>query len=383
MLTLVFTITSKKGISMVRNKLAVWLVAISVIVLVAFTVPKVTGQSWLSFSQQILEEYQELVVGGEDDDDDEYEEENEARAEFEVVLDDDALELAGLEMQQLHLVDFFPEVKGYAKVVDLRHLLNFRADYNRVQAELSLAAVNEKAAASELARLKKLNNGSGSIAIKNVNYAEADWQAKKATLQGLKFQLEDVKDMARQTWGDLIADWVLTPNSKVFERLLNREDSLLLVTLPLSASLPDDITIIRVSRDESRDHARKAYLVASAVSSDLAVQGETYYFKTETGKLRSGMHLEAWIPKTHTTIQGVFIPQTAIVWYDGEPWVYSELDEGHFKRKPVGNHEVTAGGVIAEQGFIENESIVITGAQILLSEEFSWQIVDEDDDDDD
>ncbi len=367
---------------MLRKKLAFWAILISLLVIILIAVPQITGQSWRGLVEILVDEYQELVAGHDDDDDDDAEEEHEARADFEVELNDEALELAGLTTQALKQVDFFPEVKGYAKVIDLRQLLNFRADYNRVQAELSLAAVTEKAAAKELARLRKLNKGSGSVAIKNVHYAEADWEAAKAGSQGLRYQLEDVKDLARQTWGDEIASWVLTPNSKVFERLLNRKDSLLLVTLPLSATLPEDITIIRVSRDELRDHARKAYLVAPAVASDLAVQGETYYFKTETGKLRSGMHLEAWVPKSNATIRGVFIPQEALIWYGGEPWVYLELAEGHFKRLAVGEHEVTAGGVIVETGFAENDVIVVSGAQVLLSEEFSWQIVDDDDDDD-
>lgn len=379
---LFFTILSRKGIAMLRKKLAIWTLIISVIVAISIAVPQMTGHSWQGLAQLFFDEYQELLTDEDDDDDDEEHEEHEVRVEQEVILDDEALELVGLETQALKQVDFFPEVKGYAKVIDLRQLLNYRADYNRVQAELRLASVSEKAAAKELTRLRKLSKGSGTVATKNVNYAEAEWQAQKVTLQGLRYQLEDVKDLARQTWGEMIAGWVLTPNSKVFERLLNRKDSLLLVTLPLSASLPEDITIIRVSRDERRDHARKAYLVAPAVSSELAVQGETYYFKTETGKLRSGMHLESWIPKTNATIQGVFIPHNAVVWYGGESWVYSEVGEGHYKRKPVGEHEITAGGVIVEAGFTQSEVIVVSGAQALLSEEFSWQIVDDDDDDD-
>jgi hypothetical protein len=366
---------------MVLKKLALWTIIIGFIVAVVLATPQMMGQSWSSSIEALVDEYQELFTGHDDDEDDE-EEESETRADFEVELDDEALELVGLTTQALKQVDFSPEVKGYAKVVDLRQLLSFRADYNRVQSELGLAIVAEEAAAKELNRLRQLNKGSGSIAVKNVNYAEADWQAKKATLQGLRYQLEDVRDMARQTWGESIASWVLTPKSKVFERLLTRKDSLLLVTLPLSASLPEDITIIRVSRDELRGHARKAYLVAPAVLSELAVQGETYYFKTETGKLRSGMHLEAWIPKTNNTIRGVFIPQNAVVWYDGKPWVYTELAEGHFKRKPLGDYEVSSAGMVVETGFDDNEVIVTVGAQALLSEEFSWQIVDDDDDDD-
>lgn len=365
---------------MLRNKLAVWALIISMLLVVMIAVPRVTEQSWLSLLETIIEEYEEAVADQDDDDDDD-DDEHEARPDREVLLEDEALELAGLETQALHQVNFLPEIKGYAKVIDLRELLNYRADYNRVQAELGLANVSEKAAAKELTRLRQLNKGAGGIAIKNINYAEADWQAQKAKLQGLQFQLQDVKDMARQTWGSKIAEWVLVPNSKAFERLLKRKDSLLLVTLPLSASLPEDISFIRISRDESREHARKAYLVAAAVASDLAVQGETYYFKMETGKLRSGMRLEAWIPKSDTTVQGYFIPQQAIIWYDGQPWVYSELASGHYQRKPIGDHQVMPGGIVIESGFNSGEIIVVDGAQTLLSEEFSWQIVDEDDDD--
>jgi hypothetical protein len=365
-----------------RGKFTVYLSALLGLAAIFLVVPAASDSSWIKIIEEWVEEYNEAVEEAQaDDDDDENEHGDDLPAgNMLVVLDDEAESYAGIETQTLTETLFFPEIKAQAKIVDVRELLAVRAEFNQARAALNVAKVAESSAKQELSRLEKLSQGAGSVAAKNVNYAEASWREARAKLQGLQFQLNDVKDQARQRWGETISSWVIDTSSKSLERLISQQDSLLLVSLPTEQTLPADVNVIRISRDGKRQEARKAYFVSAAMNSEQQIQGETYYFRTATGKLRSGMRVDVWISKTNEALTGVFIPDEALIWYAGQAWAYIELEEGKYQRRSLREHIDSEGGIFVQQGIDKGDALVMTGSQMLLSQEFRWQIQDEDDD---
>lgn len=61
------------------------------------------------------------------------------------------------------------------------------------------------------------------------------------------------------------------------------------------------------------------------------------------------------------------IPESAVVWLDGKPWVYVEEGRGRLVRRFVRRE-------LGAQDVVPNARVVITGAQMLLSQEFRAQI---------
>ena len=95
------------------------------------------------------------------------------------------------------------------------------------------------------------------------------------------------------------------------------------------------------------------------------------------------MRLDAWVPESQEPVTGVMIPDDSIIWYAGQPWAYTEIDNGLYQRVSLKHTLPAAEGLFDEQGLINpGDELVVDGAQTLLSEEFKWQIVEEDDDDD-
>lgn len=366
-----------------RKKLSFWLVLVVVVLVVGLVVPAITNFSWSGFLTTVVSDYNEAAERaasyGEEDDDDE-EDGDDSLQLMTVTLDDDAIDYAGVETVPATKKLFFSELMAYATVVDTRDLLRWRSRINQLQSTIRVAQVAEQAAKQELERLRKLANNTGSVASKNVNYADASWQEARANLQAAQFQLDDAKTELLQGWGNPIASWVLDKPSKEFDRLVSREDTLILVTLPVDASLSADVSMIRVSREGDRDVARKAYFVSPAYLATQQIQGETYYFRISTGKLRLGMRLDAWIPQNDEPKTGFHIPEQAIVWYAGQPWTYVQQDEATFKRRALADGDIVVGGIFIESGFNAGDELVVSGSQMLLAEEFRWQIHDEDDD---
>lgn len=363
-----------------RNKLWLWL-TLALVLIIAFAVPLLTEKSWSSLITAGVERYVDAAerasqIGEEDDDD----EEREGSGPLLVELNDEVKNSAGIELMTLQQDRYYPESRAYASVVDVRDLIQWRTRLKQLEVELELAQMEERAQLQELNRLRKLAEATGSIASKNINYAESNWQQARAKRQAAGLALDAAKTELTQGWGEVTASWVTDGNSKEFERLVTREDSLIQITLPVGLSLPADVNVIRVSRQGERDTARKAYFVSPAYVANYAAQGETYYFRMATGKLRLGMRLHAWIPRNAEGLEGFFIPERAIVWYSGQPWTYVQEDEQTYRRRPLAEGEAVTGGIFIQSQFEQGESLVVAGSQMLLSEEFRWQILDEDDD---
>lgn len=363
-----------------RGKYSLWIMAFLLALALFFVIPVASKSSLFDFAEEWLTEYEQAIENAQDDDDDDDADSTDAVALMQVRIDDEISEYAGIAFHELTTITFFPEFKAYAEVVDLRPMLNLRSRYQQTASAVRVANVALQSAKQELSRLNLLAKSTGSIASKKVVYAQAAQNEASAKLAGLQIELQAINDEAVQSWGETITGWLLKNDSTEWQRLLKNKDSLLLVTLAADNSLPSETSFIRVSRDGQRDHARKSYYVSSALTTDKLFQGETYFFKTATGKLRTGMRLDAWIAEGDESLQGVFIPEQAIVWHQGQAWVYIEIDENLYQRKPVKNSLVTAGGVFMQQELVVGDALVIDGAQMLLSEEFKWQIADEDDD---
>ncbi|HET8807559.1 MAG TPA: hypothetical protein VFM76_04210 [Methylophaga sp.] len=337
--------------------------------------PLITDVKWHRQLQQMLIG-QQVDAGDEDDD------AADAVMPMTVALDETAQQLAGIETITLEKSSFYPENRARATVISIQPMLQSRAELRNLQAAVNLAKVIEQSSLRELNRLQKLAKATGSVANKDVLAAQAAWQTAKASLNQTQVQLENLKRIIRQQWDATMAAWIFDPEDVAFKRLVERSDSLLLVTMPVGEPLQADVNTIRVAPEGDRAQARKAEYVAPAIRVDSSLQGETYYFRINTGRLRAGMRLDAWVPETQRPIDGVMIPDNAIIWYAGQPWAYTQIGDGMYQRVSLKNTLPAAEGVFDARGLLKpGDVLVVDGAQTLLSEEFKWRIVEEDDDD--
>lgn len=72
--------------------------------------------------------------------------------------------------------------------------------------------------------------------------------------------------------------------------------------------------------------------------------------------------------------KAVVVPDRAVVQWEGLAWVYAQREPGHFERVRVPTDRPTTGGWIAEGPLSAGDTVVVTGAQELLSEEFRARV---------
>jgi len=286
--------------------------------------------------------------------------------------------VAGLQTVALSPTSRYAEFTAYGKALSIQPLLELRHRYLVAQAERGSAAAKFAQAGQDIKRQQDLYR-EGAASKRNLQLQQAQWQADKARVETSSVQGKAVIDEARLNWGEKLAGWALTAESGRLEAFLSGAQSLLQITLPADKQLPGDIDSIAVDVSGNRSSAIKAQLISAAPQTDPIAQGESYFFQADAKHIRSGMRVVAWIPERGENQSGVVIPKTALIWYLDQAFVYVKIAAEQFSRRAIGSFSATTGGYFVAQGIHEGEHVVITGGQMLLSEELKGQIPDEDD----
>lgn len=298
-----------------------------------------------------------------------------------VTLSEAAQEMASIKSQTLMESFFTPEIRAMAVVMPTQ---DWRLAHSRcAEAELNhrKAIVNEQGINKELSRLKTLQQATGSIASKEVNYVQTNLSLAQAE-SALKLQLvSNCHAEVRQQWPQPIADWIIKGGDE-FTRLMAREQSIIKVTLPPKQTLNQNVTTVRWQQTNQQSHVGQAQRLAPAIAADPVSGGETWYFLNKASSLQEGAQLQVWVPREERTFSAVMIPYQSVVWYAGQPWAYLQMDEQRFQRISLTSGVNSVEGIYLQHGIYPGDAVVTSGAQTLLSEEFKWQIHDEDDDDD-
>jgi len=125
---------------------------------------------------------------------------------------------------------------------------------------------------------------------------------------------------------------------------------------------------------------RPARYVSPAPQGDSTLPGATYFYIASADGLRAGMRVAARMHVSGKSQSGVIIPSVAVVWHGGKAWAYVREDNDTFVRKEVMTDNEVPGGWFDAGNFEAGDEVVVSGAQLLLSEEQKFQIRNENED---
>jgi len=312
-----------------------------------------------------------------------------------IFLSAKAQSLSGLQTVTLAPSSHHPEFTAYGKAVNIQPLIELRHRYLLALTERGGAAARFKQAEQNIKRQQDLYR-EGATSKRNLQVQQAQWQTDKALVDAGSVQSKAIADEARINWGEKLAKWALSTDSDPLNAFLSGRKTLLHITLPVNKQLADDTRNIYVEAAGNRSSATKAELISAAPQTDTSTQGESYFFQVDgrrdcsrpscgidaipgDNRIRTGMRVAAWIPEQGENQSGVVIPKSALVWYMDQAFVYVKTAEEQFSRRAIDQYSATSGGYFIGSGINVGEQLVVTGGQMLLSEEFRGQIPDEDD----
>ena len=116
-------------------------------------------------------------------------------------------------------------------------------------------------------------------------------------------------------------------------------------------------------------------LISPAADADPRTQAQGFILRVEKPPfaLRPGMALTAWLELPEKPREGFALARSAVLRHDGRTWVFVQEEEEKFVRKPIALDTPLDGEkgwfVPADGGLKADDLIVLTGGQVLLSEE--------------
>ena len=276
---------------------------------------------------------------------------------------------AGIETASLKSARERKQLAAPAVALDVQSLVKLASSYATAQAHLQTAENNLKVSRPEYDRLKSLYNTQQNVSAKDFQAAEGAFQNDQAGVAAARQDVAYQMAALRQTWGDTIATWA-ADNSPALNRILNREDVLVQVTLPADgpATAPAELSL-----ELPNQRRVAAKLVSRFPEVDPRIQGPGFLYVTKRqGALAPGLNLVAHIAEG-PRLSGVIIPRSAVVWLNGEPWIYVQTGSHEFTRFAVSTDHPNAGGFFVSKGIAPGDRVVRAGAQMLLSAEFHTQ----------
>ncbi len=282
-----------------------------------------------------------------------------------VVIETEAQSRSGIATASLQPTTYRPESAAFGVVVDMQPLLALRGRHANASAEAGSAEAAIKASRDEYERDRALFADDRNVSLKTLQAAEAAYRADQAKLRSATATLREVDAAARQQFGETLGGWAFDPDSKDFASLISQREALVRVTLAGDAKM-EVPKLIQV--DAPGQPRSSAQLVSASPQSDPAVQGRSYFYRS-LAFLPAGMRVVARLPVSTQAIEGLLIPDSAIVWYGGQPWAFVQETAQRFVRRPVRGQPSSTGGLFVTEGFKGGERIAVTGAQLLLSED--------------
>lgn len=295
-----------------------------------------------------------------------------------VKLDDEQLENAGIQSEQLSVMEFRPELSAHAEVIDIAPLVNLKTGYANLHAEKKILQNALQNLRANLARAQALHKAR-SLSTRELEQHRAAVDNKNAELDAVLTRIDSLAYRIKSDWGEVTGSMVLDADKEpLFNRLAMHEDFLVMLSLPKNMTLTGTDQNVYVNHVNRRAGAVSATYLDQARHAGNPLYGESYIYLVSSEKLRPGMRLFAWIEETDETLTGLFVPEKAVIWYANDPWIYIQHDRDIFVRKPLAGAKRVENGWLLNNGVDRDDMVVVKGGQTLLSEEFKWAIPDED-----
>jgi hypothetical protein len=291
-----------------------------------------------------------------------------------ITMSPQAQKVAGIAAAPLKKFLAREQITVPAIILSVEGLAKLRESY--IAAEAQLAKAREKADVSrkEYARSKSLYENNQNVSQKELQVAEGAFHSDETDVQAAQEELALEGLMVRQKWGSVVEQWVEN-GDPMLERVLDQRILLVEVTVP-----PDKASAhpLKVRLKLPGGIHRKASFVSLFPRVDPRIQGAglLYRISAHTG-LEPGTNLTAHLAVGQMTT-GVVVPSSAVVSAKGKSWVYVETAPGRFIRRPVETAQPKGKGFFVPHGFSPGDKIIVRGAQVVLSEEFRFEIQPED-----
>lgn len=287
---------------------------------------------------------------------------------------------SGIRVESIRAARNETSVQVYGSVVDVNALLDLRGQFLAAAGEMRAMRASVEAARVEYQRARKLYQDDRNISEQAMRSVESRYRVAQARLVSAEAAASLLGDSLRSSWGPVVGGWAMESDSADLQALLQRQSRLVRLVfpheLPRSSALPR-ILIAPVSVGGEQIEAR---FISESNQGSTVLPGKTYFYLVDGSDLRAGTRVVARVTTGGEIRDGTIVPNEAVVWHAGKAWVYVVHDPETFARYEISIANELYDGWF-QSGLLEgDDEVVVSGAQLLLSEELKFQIRNENED---
>ena len=324
---------------------------------------------FLDDDSELIDKEMKIYDDDDDDDDDDFEIN---RVEYykdklAIKLSDDEIKDAGIIVSKLTQDKITLEEEINAISIGYKNLLDVVSKYDVLNVQLSKSKINKTYNERIYLRLKSLYDEQGSIALKDLEEVEFKIESIKADMNSIQKDMDFLISEIKLEYGSILVDDVLSER-KIFTSLINNSSSLLII---------ENVNLTNKNRNYKFNNEELIFLNPYNGNSNL--RGNVGIFLLQNVKISSNSKQTVFL-ENEDLIEGYFIPESALLYHGGKVWAYFRENNELFYKEEITNLYSIDNNKVFSTNSLLNLNIVVSGAQILLAEEFRSQIMQEDDD---
>ena len=290
-----------------------------------------------------------------------------------VIIDEQAQKQAGIAVEALTPASYAASQKWMGVVLDLRPLIEARQKFISLSAQLASAQAQVQQKRNELTRTQGLYDEGRNASKRELEAARAALASQEQAEIALQAELHAVVDGVRLQWGQALAD-KLADKDGLVSRAINRQLEVVQFAVPEGSVAKNQQWRVDVSAT-GQSNGIAATLIGRASQSTPGMPGESWLLAMPPSGVASGSRVRVISPQGKPQ-KGVLVPTSAVIRFAGKSWVYVQTAEDRFERMPLPVDRAMGEGFFTDT-LERDASIVTSGAQLLLSEEFRFQIKNE------
>jgi hypothetical protein len=292
-----------------------------------------------------------------------------------LTLSEADLQNAGIEIARLTPAPALDSILGFATVLDPGPLNELSSQYLDAQRQIQTADAKLAASQAAFERANVLYKDQQNVSTAQLQSAQSSFDVDRTALAAAQSRLNAVSGTAREAWGNVLGK-SLIDHTPQFSDLIARRDYLLKVTLPPGVILTSPPET--ASATLNGDTKLQLTYVSLATAANPKLQGIAYFYTAPAQDgLLPGLNLEVSLA-AKSAARGWVVPNSAVVWLEGQAWIYIRTDPKTFIRRQIAPNRPAENDGYIVTGLPAGAEVAVHGAQMLLSEEFRAQVPVED-----
>ncbi|HEY4416976.1 MAG TPA: hypothetical protein VGO57_14900 [Verrucomicrobiae bacterium] len=276
-------------------------------------------------------------------------EKNDAPAKSGVTID---AAMMGLKTESPAPMAWQPEMNGFGRVL-------MPATLAAAVADLESARATAEVSSNEYAR-QQILAAQANASVRALETAQADARRDALSLAAARTKFA-------MTWGQRLAKG----DEAGLKSLISGETLLVQIDLPVRENLSSPPLTATVTVPDDASVFTSVDYFDTCVGVDEATQMQGYLYLAKASRLTPGLAVAAALKIARPLINGVVVPDSAVLRHEGAGWVYVQTATNQFVRTPISLDRRTTGGWFVSENLSVTNQIVITGAQTVLSTELS------------